>query len=185
MRDEIVLIGPARAGKSTQGELLAGRLGLPQRSIDEDRWDHYRAAGYDEDLARRTYEIGGFLALYWYWKPFEIDSLERFVTEHQDCVFDFGAGQSVYEHPAFFERAHRALAPFRNVVLLLPSPDIATSIQILRERGADDEVASPFDFTAHFVTHPSNRALATHVVYTAGKTPEETCDEILRVIGTG
>jgi len=185
MRDEIVLIGPARAGKSTQGELLAARLGLPRCSIDEVRWAHYQAAGYDEDLARRTYEVGGLLALYWYWKPFEIDSLERLAAEHHGCVFDLGAGHSVYEHPAFFERARRALSPFRHVVLLVPSPDDATSIRILQERGAAEEVASAFDFTTHFVTHPSNRALATHVIYTAGKTPEETCDEILRVTGVG
>jgi shikimate kinase len=185
MRDEIVLIGPIRAGKSTQGRLLAARLGLPNRSIDELRWSYYQAAGYDEDLARRIHEVGGLGALYWYWKPFEIDSLERLVAEHHGCVFDLGAGHSVYEHRAFFERARRALAPFRSVVLLLPSPDEATSIQLLRARGAGEEVASAFDFTAHFVAHPSNRALAKHVVYTAGKTPEETRDEILQVTGAG
>jgi hypothetical protein len=151
------------------------------------RWSYYQAAGYDADLAHRTSEAGGFLALYWYWKPFEIDSLERLVAEHCDCVFDLGAGHSVYEHRAFFERARRALAPFRNVVLLLPSPDTETSIHLLRARGAaeGDDVASAFDFITHFVTHPSNRELATHVVYTAGKTPEETCDEILAVTGAG
>jgi hypothetical protein len=185
MRDEIVLIGPAGAGKSTQGRLLAARLGLPGCSFDELRWAYYAAAGYDEDLARRTSEAGGFLALYWYWKPFEIDGLERLVAEHRDCVFDLGAGHSVYEHRPFFERARRALAPFRNVVLLVPSPDDDTSIRLLRERDAAAELAGAFDFTAHFVAHPSNRALATHVVYTAGKTPEETRDEVLQVTGAG
>ncbi len=185
MRDEIILIGPVRAGKSTQGQLLAARLGVPRCSIDEARWSYYQAAGYDEGLAQRTIEIGGLLALYWYWKPFEIDSLERFTAEHHGCVFDLGAGHSVYEHRTFFERARRALALFRNVVLLLPSPDTETSVALLHARGADKEVASDFDFTTHFVTHPSNRELATHVVYTAGKTPEATCDEILQVTGVG
>jgi hypothetical protein len=186
MRDEIILIGPMWAGKSTQGQLVAARLGLPRCSIDEARWSYYQAAGYDADLAHRTSEVGGFLALYWYWKPFEIDSLEHVVAEHRDCVFDLGAGHSVYEHRDFFERARRALAPFRNVVLLLPSPDTDTSVHLLRARGAaEGDVASAFDFTTHFVTHPSNRELATHVVYTAGKTPDETCDEILQVTGVG
>lgn len=185
MREEIVLIGPVQAGKTTQSELLSASLGVPQCSIDEVRWDHYREAGYDEVLARRTYEVGGLLALYWYWKPFEIDSLERLVAEHRGCVFDLGAGHSVYEFPAFFERARRALAPFRNVILLIPSPDEAISIQVLLERGAAEELESAFDFTTHFVTHPSNRALATHIIYTAGKTPEETRDEILQATGAG
>ena len=102
-------------------------------------------------------------------------------------MFDLGAGHSVYEHRDFFERARRALAPFRNVVLLIPSPDTDTSIRLLRARGAaeGDDVATDFDFITHFVTHPSNRELATHVVYTAGKTPDETCDEILQVTGVG
>jgi hypothetical protein len=185
MRDEIILIGPQWAGKSTQGQLVAARLRMPRCSLDEARWSYYQAAGYDADLAQRTIEVGGFLALYWYWKPFEIDSLERLVAEHSDCVFDLGAGHSVYEHREFFERARRALAPFRNVVLLLPSPDIEISVQLLRARGAEEDMASDFDFTTHFVTHPSNRELATHVVYSAGKTPDETCDEILAVTGVG
>ena len=43
-------------------------------------------------------------------------------------------------------------------------------------------MASAFP-TTHFVAHPSNRALATHVVYAAGKKPEETRDEILHGAG--
>jgi hypothetical protein len=178
MRDEIVLIGPFGAGKSTQGRLLAERLELPQCSMDELRWSYYIAAGYDDDLARRTWEAGGFMALYRYWKPYEIDSLERLLAEHDDCIFDLGAGHSVYEHSAFFERAARVLAPFRHVVLLLPSPDEARSIEQLRERDTT-EIDSPFDFVTHFVRHSSNIALAKYVVYTEDKTPQETCDEIL------
>jgi shikimate kinase len=183
MRDEVILIGPVGAGKSTQGRLLAERLELPQYSMDELRWNYYDAAGYNDALARRIWEAGGFMALYWYWKPFEIDSLERLLAEHHDCVFDLGAGHSVYEHSAFFERAERALAPFRHVVLLLPSPDETRSIEHLRLRARDTtEIDSPFDFIAHFVRHRSNRALAKHVVYTEDKSLEETRDEILLLV---
>jgi hypothetical protein len=34
----------------------------------------------------------------------------------------------------------------------------------------------------HFVRHPSNYALAKHVVYTKNKSPVETCDEILSLL---
>src|SRR4051794_31851926 len=37
-RDEIVLIGPVGSGKSTQGRLLAARLGVPEVSVDDLRW---------------------------------------------------------------------------------------------------------------------------------------------------
>jgi hypothetical protein len=79
---------------------------------------------------------------------------------HAGCVFDFGAGHSVYEDPALFARARAALAPFANVVLLLPSPDPDESV--LRRRQRDGECADGgLDFHEHFVRHPSNRALAS------------------------
>jgi hypothetical protein len=86
----------------------------------------------------------------------------------------------VYEDDALFARARAALAPFANVVLLLPSEDPEESIRVLRARGGGSAPApNEFDFVAHFVRHPSNQDLATVVVYTEGKTPEETRDEIL------
>lgn len=42
----ILLIGPVRSGKSTQGRLLAEALGLPQASTDALRWDYYAEVGY-------------------------------------------------------------------------------------------------------------------------------------------
>jgi hypothetical protein len=66
-----------------------------------------------------------------------------------------------------------ALAPVRNVALLLPSPDPEESVRILTECRAPPE---GFDWHRHFVTHPSNGALAKLVVYAAGQAPEQTCD---------
>ena len=97
-------------------------------------------------------------------------------------VIDFGAGHSVFEDEAMLARAERALASFANVVLLLPSPDDAESVRLLRERTGDAE-SNGLDFHEHFVRHPSNRRLAKHVVHTAGRTAEETRDEIIAVVG--
>jgi hypothetical protein len=38
------------------------------------------------------------------------------------------------------------------------------------------------DLNEHFVKHPSNQRLAKMTIYTQGKSPEETCDEILEKI---
>lgn len=181
MRTEIILIGPVGAGKSTQGELLAQALGLPQCSMDALRWDYYKEIGYDEALERQLREREGFLGVYRYWKPFELHAVERLLSERRDCVIDFGAGHSVFEDEAFLARAEAALAPFQNVVLLLPSPDPDESIRLLNERNGD-AIVNGFDFHAHFVTHPSNHRLAKKVVTTKDKTPEQTRDEILEMV---
>lgn len=177
----IVLIGPVRAGKSTVGSLLAAHLGVPFLQLDAVREDYYREIGYDDAHARRLRDEQGWEARYRYWKPFEMHAVERFLAEHPIGVLDFGAGHSVQEDPALFARLRRALAPYRNVVLLLPSPDPDESVRILKERYGG-LVSNGVDFDRHFVTHHSNHDLATLVVHTKGKTPEETCAEILQRI---
>ena len=77
------------------------------------------------------------------------------------------------------ERVERALMPYPNVFLILPSPDPQESIRILNERLAAEGVRYNFDFSAHFIKLTSNYRLAKAIVYTEGKTPEQTADEIL------
>jgi shikimate kinase/tetratricopeptide (TPR) repeat protein len=179
-RHEIVLIGPMGAGKSTLGRVVAQRLGVPQVAVDDVRWDYYEQIGYDYDHVASLSGEHGFEGVYRYWKRFELYAVERILAEHADCVVDFGAGHSVYEDDAFFERARRALAPFRSVVLLLPSPDLEESVRILRGRtGMPPADPGQLDFVEHFVRHHSNRDLATLTVYTGERTPEETADELL------
>ncbi|GEM_PF-267151 len=178
-RQDVILIGPIGTGKSTVGKLLAEGLGLPQVAMDFVRFGYYEEIGYDEDLADEIERREGFAGKYRYWKLFEIDAVERILAEHRDCVIDFGGGHSVYEDDALFERARRALAPYDNVVLLLPSPDLDESVRLLRERHGAPIVDHDLDFDEHFVKHHSNHDLATMTVYTKDKTPEQTCEEIL------
>ena len=181
MNKEIILIGPIGAGKSTIGKLLAEKLNVPQVETDELRFDYYKEIGYDEEVARSKWEAEGFWGVYRYWKPFEAHAVERLLAEHKDCVIDFGAGHSVYEDEALFERVRNALSGYTNVILLLPSPDPEESIAILNEREESLREMKP-NINEHFVRHRSNYDLAKHTVYTKGKTPEETCEEILRVL---
>jgi hypothetical protein len=151
--------------------------------MDGVRWDYYREIGWNEADQQAADDRGGFRAVYTYWKPFELHAVERLLSDAADCVIiDFGAGHSVFEDETMLARAERALAPFPHVVLLLPSPDDDESVRLLRERTRPCE-SNGLDFHDHFVRHPSNRRLAKHVVYTAGRTPEETRDEIIALVG--
>lgn len=167
----VFLIGPVGAGKSTLGKLLAQRLGRPQVAMDNIRWDYYKEIGYDEAVQREIDEREGFVGVYRYWKPFEAHAVERALQDHRACVMDFGAGHSVREHDADFSRIQALLAPYPNVVLLLPSPDLDESVAILEERNTPKIGDVPL--TRYLVTHPAFRTMATHVVYTHDRTPEE------------
>ncbi len=188
MNSTIILIGPMCAGKSTIAELLAEKLGLLHYVVDDDRWKYYNEIGYDEAVASQIAKSDqGMLGLLRYWKPFEAHAVERVLADHPDCVIDFGAGHSVYEDEELFSRVQRALTPYPNVILLLPSPDLEESVEILnarfgqlllREIGETD--SRLLGVNEHFVKHPSNYKLAKMVIYTDDKTPDETCTEILQ-----
>jgi shikimate kinase len=177
----IIIIGPIAAGKSTLGHLLSEKLNLPHCPMDSVRWEYYDEIGYDEELAKQIREKDGFLGVYRYWKPFEAHAVERILSEHDNCVIDFGAGHSVYEDDKLFARIQQILAPYENIVLILPSPDLDESVQILNERNGG-VVSGEVDFNEHFVKHHSNHDLAKIVVYTKGKSPEETRDEIIGLL---
>jgi shikimate kinase len=180
MNTDIILIGPIGAGKSTLAKLLSERLGLPRCPMDDVRWDYYKEIGYDENLARQKGEQS-FWKLYEYWKPFEAHAVERLLSEHSNCVVDFGAGHSVYEDDGLFNHIQQILAPYKNIVLLLPSPDQDESVELLNARDEFLRNMTP-NINEHFIKHHSNYDLAKFVVYTKGKTPEETCSEILRFV---
>lgn len=186
MRSEIVLIGPPFAGKSTIGKLLAEKLGLPQVSLDKLRWDYYREIGFVEALAQELRQKGGFLTVVAYWSLFNSHAIERVLTDHTDCVFDFGAGPIVFENELQREQIRRALSPFINVVRLLPSPDPEQSIEVLQQRSSHfiGTNAQGFDWSTFFVKHQQNELLAKHKVYTQGKSPAETCVEIIMLTKT-
>lgn len=179
-RKEIILIGPIGAGKSTVGGLLSESLGIPQVSMDDVRFEYYKEIGYDTDYAATLRQEKGLPALIAYWKPFEVHAVERLLADHRDCVFDLGAGHTVYEDSGLFERVSRALSPFRNVILLLPDPDVELSLDIMER--FDPVLQRDREINRHFLIHPSNSLLARHTIYWRGYTAEQTRDAVLAVV---
>jgi energy-coupling factor transporter ATP-binding protein EcfA2 len=187
-RPSIIFIGPSKAGKSTLARLVAQALGLPELHLDDLRWSYYAEIGYDPERAQQIRQAGGMWALANYWKPFDIHGVERLLADYPTGhVISFGAGHSYYDDPAMLARAKTALAGFPNVILLLPSPDVDESVRIMKERLRADEpdigekgLETIAQINRLFIEHPSNASLATMTVYTAGKTPAETCAEIVQ-----
>ena len=179
MNDDIILIGPQRAGKSTQGRLLADKLGVPQVSMDALCHDYYWELASTPG-APDMHDPDGMIA-----SEYKLYALQRLLEEHSECVFDLGAGHSVYRDDASLEGAKEILAPYPNVVLLLPCPDVDEAEHILEERNRKNEwlhtfrARSGYDPNEHFLRDRSNYELAKIMVYTEGKSPEETREEIL------
>jgi len=182
----LILIGPMYAGKSTVARLVAERLGIPRVCMDHVRFDYYKEIGYDEQHAKELEKSGGFGALCAYWKPFEAHAVERLLADHahERCVIDFGAGHSVYEDEELLQRVGLAVRTHK-VILLLPSPDEEESLRILTERRDvkhPQMAGQPSTVNEHFLRHPSNRMLANMVVYTREHSPDQTADEVIRLI---
>lgn len=182
MPDDIILIGPPMAGKSTLAQSLSVAMNLPAYNLDELRWGYMREIGYDKALDDEIRCRGGFLARALYWQLFGPYTVERFLAEHHNCIMDFGGGHTVYDSTEAQIRVKRALAPYPNVVLVLPSPDLDRSIEILNDRLAQEPVELNFDFSRHFVKHPANYELARHIIYTEGKSVDDSTDELLGLI---
>lgn len=177
--ESIIFIGPIGAGKSTISKMVADKLSLPSFSLDEE--EHLGAkVGYDVERYKRMQEEQGLLPAYEYRRGFYDRLVPLFLASHDRGVLDLGGGHPIVPDPKKQEAIKEALAPYERIFLLMPTSDPETAIKILRERNkleADEPDLNELYF------QNGNRTfweLAKHVLYTEGKTPEETCEEVLR-----
>jgi shikimate kinase len=176
LRLDPVLIGPPEVGKSTVSALLASTLEVEHHELDRLRQGFYEEIGFDMALNKKLYSEQGWAVMYAYWQVFAPHSVERFT---QSCrgVLDTGGGSPVSTHPVLFSRIQRALAPFANVVLLMPDPDVERSMEILGTRTDPSEMLA---INQRFMIETRCfEALATQVVYTGERSAEDVHDEVL------
>lgn len=184
-RDEIVLIGPAGAGKTTVAPFIGARLNTPVTSVDPMRWTYFAEIGYDAEYGKalRASNLHDLAA---YWKAFEAHTVERVFDDYHNCIFEFGASYTVQDDPVLWERVKTAFEPFHNVVLMLPDPDPDQALRITIERleaeaAANGDTMRPelVELNRHFITSPCNAELANFTVFTGGKSPDDIALEII------
>ncbi len=175
----IFLLGPVGTGKTTIAKLLSERLQRSQAGMDGIRRRYYQEAGYSEDEESKINKTKGFPGVLDYWKRFDLHAIKRALEDHPDCIVDFGAGQTVFDSEPDLAQVEKLLEPYPNIFLLLPSPDPDESIVVLHDRLRQRTSVDGVPLIRYLMTHHSNKQLATFRVYTEGKTPTETCKEIL------
>jgi shikimate kinase len=179
----VVFIGPIKTGKSTVGRLLAERLGCDFKSLD--RWErtYTQAAGFNPRVATELRNREGILAAYDYRRGFFDEAVVGFLVRHTDGVLELGGGHPILADAKKQARVNQALGPIPNVVLLMPTRNVQQSIAILKSR-RKPESSSP-DFNEIFLADTRFFDLAKFVIYTEGKSAEQTCQEVIRAIGQG
>jgi shikimate kinase len=166
-------------GKSTVASELAKITSIPRVPMDRVRWYYYYKHGFSLE---KELSIDSFTDVMKYWKPFEVNAVERIVEEFKDSIIDFGAGHSYFTDKEQFENVQNSLRDIPNVFLLLPSDDKEESLKIsnerLESRKKDKLDETEISANRDFINHESNYKLAKHIIYTKGKTPIETANEI-------
>lgn len=189
-RNELVLIGPVCAGKSTVAELLAARHGVPHVDLDSIIRPYFESSPhFDAGVYNQLAADDGFTAAYRYSEPTLAYALEHALRDHHDCIFDVGAGYTSFLDEGLHDRAATALRPFATVVLIVPSAREAESVAILRDRCRTardmDWIVDGVDFIEHWVISDQNRRLATMIVHTEADPPSIVADRVNRVMQPG
>lgn len=183
MRPALVLIGPAGSGKSTVGALVAASWNVPFVDADAAAGPAYAEVGWSIERLVERIEAVGRVAAEREWEVARAHAVTSLVTQSPGAVLALGAGHTSYTDPTYRAAVRATLAPLPSVVLLLPHPEPAVSLRVLRERclatKGTDWRRDGQDFLAQWLLDPQLSRLATAVHHTDGQTPEQTASALM------
>lgn len=178
MNDNIIIIGPIGVGKSTVAPEVARRTSKKHIDMDALRGQIYALTDFSEELAEKAYDKGGIIGWHDYQKPFELFAVKTLLEQYTNAVIEFGGGQSVYTDATQADVFLSLVKDEPFVILMLPCEDSERSKKVLSKRARNKGERILNDI---FITSETNKNAAKYVVYTDGKTPEETIDEIVGI----
>lgn len=188
-REEIILVGPMGVGKTTLALHLSEKLGILNFPIDRLKWYYRFKNGYNLAKGTKILRESGFQELANYFNDyFGNHELAQILDEFRGGIYDFGASHSHYDNHNDLLEAKKILAPFQNIIQLLPTDDFKTNCKILDERIARryedvewkrEVLNSYIEQNRIYLMSNSYSSLAKVTVYTDGKTIEQVGEEIL------
>jgi shikimate kinase len=176
MKKGIILIGPEKAGKTTVGQQLAAALNLPFHDLANDTVQ-FRTGDTDTEKLVRIYTNEGYEAVLRYRMPARAGIVVRALAHYEPAVVELPALYTFFDREPMLGQVQPAMRAYGRTILLLPSPDMDRSVQILAQRR--QTLYHGLDWNEYFIRHPSNRRLAKQIIYTKDRTPAETCAAIM------
>lgn len=177
--ENIILLGPIAAGKTSVGELLAQNLGKDFIDIDERREKIYETLRYSSKRANFLYKMFGIKGWYFYQKKFELASVKIILNEGSDRVISFGAGQAVYHSGKMRREFCKLIENNPNIFLLMPFKSSEQTLKLLNQRmHNNDEIK----LNKIFVKSYGNFKFAKHLIYTEYSAVSEIAQKIAEKI---
>jgi len=180
MIEPIVLIGPLKTGKTTIERLLSAKLDMPFISLDKLERDYIRLVGFDDVQAEQIQTARGDFEWYSYRRQFFDEAVVRFLAKYKQGILELGGGHPILPTEEQQRRVEAMLAPIRNTVLLMPTPNLEESRQILKLRQKPERLHP--DLNDIFLADNRFFRIAKHVIYTLNKSPEQVVDEVAQAV---
>lgn len=171
----IVLMGPRGVGKTKVSNILAEEFKINHISLDSLRIWKYRDEMNELGLFPLSEEGHAYV-------------VERTVQDysHQECILDFGYLHSLYKSEEAANKIKNLLQPFKNVILLLPSPEIKESEEILLQMNGQQMGVEQLEIinkeNQKFLRNPYVETLVKQTVYTKDLSFEEVAERIKKVL---